>query len=170
MLIEILKELASKNCNIVILGDGEEKYQVKIKEIAQKSSNIHFEFAYNEALSHRIYASADFLLMPSLFEPCGLSQMIAMSYGALPIVHKVGGLKDSVQNYKRFNPQSKKGYGILFEKPHADAFLKSIKEALALFGRKKDYNILIKHNMLCDFSWSKSSELYKKLYKKLLRK
>ena len=105
--------------------------------------------------------------MPSLFEPCGLNQMIAMSYGVLPIVHSVGGLKDSVQNYKRFNAESQKGYGLLFKTPNADSFLKALKEALKLYESKKEYNVLVKHNMLCDFSWSKSAQLYKKLYEEL---
>jgi len=167
LLIETLDELASMYCNIVILGDGEKRYQEAINEIAKRYKNIHFEFIYNESLAHRIYASCDFLLMPSLFEPCGLNQMIAMKYGALPIVHKIGGLKDSVQNYKRFNPKSKKGYGIGFSKANADSFLRSLKEAHTLYDTKREYNLLVKHNMLCDFSWKKSAELYKKLYKKL---
>jgi len=167
LLIEVLESLALESCNIVILGDGEEKYQTQVEAISQKHTNIHFEFKYNEPLSHRIYASSDFLLMPSLFEPCGLNQMIAMSYGALPIVHSVGGLKDSVQNYKRFNAESPKGYGLAFKTPNADSFLKVLKEALKLYGSKKEYNVLVKHNMLCDFSWSQSAQLYKKLYEEL---
>lgn len=167
LLIEVLEKLALQECNIVILGDGEEKYQQAILKIKEDYKNIHFEFTYNEALSHRIYASADFLLMPSLFEPCGLNQMIAMKYAALPIVHKVGGLKDSVQNYKNFNVNSKKGYGILFNRPNADSFLKALTQALLLYKNKREFNKLVKHNMLCDFSWSKSAELYSKLYKQL---
>jgi len=167
LLIEVLPKIASKDCNIAILGDGEEQYQIQIKEMASGYPNIHFEFTYNETLSHQMYASADFLLMPSLFEPCGLNQLIAMRYGAIPIVHKVGGLKDTVQNYKRFNPKSPKGYGILFEKPTASSFMRAISQALELYETKKDYNIVVKHNMNCDFSWSRSAALYTKLYKQL---
>lgn len=167
LLIEVLPKLASKDCNVAILGDGEEHYQKRIQEIALKHSNIHFEFTYNESLSHRMYAAADFLLMPSLFEPCGLNQIITMNYGALPIVHKVGGLKDTVQNYKRFNKNSDKGYGIVFEKATPDTLLRAICKAMELYDTKKDYNTLVKHNMLCDFSWTKSAKLYTKLYKQL---
>lgn len=164
LLIDSLENIASNDCNIAILGDGELYYQDRIKEIAKKYSNIHFEFKYNEVLSHQMYASCDFLLMPSLFEPCGLNQMIAMSYGAIPIVHNVGGLKDTVQNLNRFNTKSNKGYGILFEKASSELFEKAFDKALELYGTKREYNKIVKHNMLCDFSWNHSAKLYSKLY------
>ena len=167
LLIESLEEIALNDCNIAILGDGEIQYQEKIKEIVDRYDNIHFEFKYNEVLSHQMYASADFLLMPSLFEPCGLNQMIAMSYGAIPIVHKVGGLKDTVNDYMLFDKESNKAYGILFEDPSSDSLIFSFNEALALYSTKKDYNKIVKHNMLCDFSWKNSAKLYDKLYKQL---
>ena len=167
LLIDSLEEIALNDCNIAILGDGEIQYQEKIKEIVDRYDNIHFEFKYNEVLSHQMYASADFLLMPSLFEPCGLNQMIAMSYGAIPIVHKVGGLKDTVHDYKLFDKESNKAYGILFEDPSSDSLIYSFNEALALYSTKKDYNKIVKHNMLCDFSWKNSAKLYDKLYKQL---
>ena len=136
-------------------------------KIVNEYDNIHFEFKYNEVLSHQMYAAADFLLMPSLFEPCGLNQMIAMSYGSIPIVHKVGGLKDTVHDYKLFDNKSSKGYGILFEKPSSDSLINSFDEAIKLYSTKKDYNKIVKHNMLCDFSWKNSAEQYVKLYKQL---
>lgn len=167
LLIDSLEEIVLNDCSIAILGDGEIQYQEKIKEIVDRYDNIHFEFKYNEVLSHQMYSSADFLLMPSLFEPCGLNQMIAMSYGAIPIVHKVGGLKDTVHDYKLFDNKSSKGYGILFEDPSSDSLIYSFNEALALYSTKKDYNKIVKHNMLCDFSWKNSAKLYDKLYKQL---
>ena len=167
LLIDSLEEIVLNDCSIAILGDGEIQYQEKIKEIVDRYDNIHFEFKYNEVLSHQMYASADFLLMPSLFEPCGLNQMIAMNYGAIPIVHKVGGLKDTVNDYKLFDKESNKAYGILFEDPSSDSLIYSFNEALALYSTKKDYNKIVKHNMLCDFSWKNSAKLYDKLYKQL---
>ena len=167
LLSSILESLALLDCNVLILGDGEESLQTPLLEVAKKYTNIRLFFEYNEVHSHTIYASADFLLMPSLFEPCGLNQMIAMSYGAIPIVHGVGGLKESVSSYKDFDTKSSQGYGIVFHNPNADAFFEAILEAFALYERKKDYNSLVKHNMQCDFSWSKSAQSYSKLYKKL---
>lgn len=167
LLREILGELAKLSCNIVILGEGEEALQAPIKELSTEHTNIRLYFEYSEVHAHSLYSGADFLLMPSLFEPCGLNQMIAMSYGVLPIVHSVGGLKESVHNFKRFAPESDKGYGILFKKPTKDAFLAAILEAVTLYETKKDYNSLKKHNMAVDFSWSKSAKKYIKLYREL---
>ena len=167
LLIDSLGQIALYECNIAILGDGEKDYQERIANIAKEYDNVHFEFTYNESLSHQMYAASDFLLMPSLFEPCGLNQMIAMSYGAIPLVHKVGGLKDTVNDYKLFDKESSKGYGILFEKPIVDSLINSFDEAIKLYTTKKDYNKIVKHNMLCDFSWKHSAELYSNLYKKL---
>jgi starch synthase len=167
LLIDSLEEMALNECNIAILGDGETLYQEKIKEIVDRYDNIHFEFKYNEVLSHQMYAAADFLLMPSLFEPCGLNQMIAMSYGSIPIVHKVGGLKDTVYDYNLFEKESIKGYGILFDKVLKESLINSFNEAINLYSTKKEYNKIVKHNMLCDFSWKNSAEQYVKLYKQL---
>ncbi|MBN2817282.1 MAG: glycogen synthase [Campylobacterales bacterium] len=168
LLCSAIEKLADFSCNIVILGDGAQKYSDAIKEIAQQHKNIHFEYTYNEALSHRIYASCDFLLMPSLFEPCGLNQLISMSYGSLPIVHKVGGLKDSVSDYKQFKSSSKNSYGILFKDASLDNFMQAIEEGLILYEKKRVYNSLVKHNMQVDFSWKKSAQKYAKIYKELL--
>lgn len=167
LLLESLDYIAGLECNIAILGEGERLYQERFKEKAEHSKNIECIFSYDERRSHLLYAAADFLLMPSLFEPCGLNQMIAMRYGALAVVHRVGGLKESVHNYKYFAPKEDKGYGILFEEANAEALNRSVDEALSLYTTKKEYNRVVKHNMLCDFSWSKSTELYIELYKQL---
>ena len=127
----------------------------------------YLEFGYDEALSHRMYAASDFFVMPSLFEPCGLAQMIAMHYGSMPIVHSVGGLTDTVYDYASFDAKSQKGYGVVFTKPDHHAFLNAVKKALRLYGTKTKYNQIVKHNMLCDFSWKESGELYIKEYEKL---
>jgi len=168
LLEDALEAFASSNINITLLGEGDAKFSKAFEALATKHKNIYFEAAYNEALSHKIYASADFLLMPSLFEPCGLNQMISMSYGALPIVHKVGGLKDSVKSYKRFSKTAKSGYGLLFNKANSSAFINAIKEAQKLYEEKRTYNLIAKHNMSVDFSWNKSAKEYLALYKQIL--
>ncbi|WP_309499839.1 glycogen/starch synthase [Sulfurovum sp.] len=172
LLIEALSKMVLLECNIAILGEGEEKYYDALKIIAEKYSNVHLEFGYDESLSHRMYAAADFLLMPSLFEPCGLAQMIAMHYGQIPIVHHVGGLVDTVYHYEDFNAKTakKKGYGIVFSKPSVSLFLKAIDQALALYKTKKIYyNKVVKYNMLCDFSWNESAKLYVQLYRIMIK-
>lgn len=165
--IDALPDMSLQACNIVVLGDGEAKYHEALEMLAKKHDNIYLESGYDEALSHRMYAASDFFLMPSLFEPCGLAQMIAMHYGSLPIVHSVGGLSDTVYDHALFDSQSQKGYGIVFAKPDQVALLDAVKKALQLYGRKTQYNQIVKHNMLCDFSWRESGELYIKEYEKM---
>ncbi len=167
MLIDALPDMALMACNIVILGDGEVQYHEALETLAKKHDNIYLESGYDEALSHRMYAASDFFLMPSLFEPCGLAQMIAMHYGSMPIVHSVGGLADTVYDHAAFDSKSQKGYGIVFTKPDHHAVLDAVKQALQLYGRKTQYNQIAKHNMLCDFSWRESGKLYIKEYEKL---
>ena len=165
--INALPDIALMACNIVILGEGEIQYHDALKVIAEKYDNIHLEFGYDEALSHRIYAASDFFLMPSLFEPCGLAQMIAMNYGSMPIVHSVGGLADTVHDYAAFYTKSQKGYGVVFNNPDSELFLNAVEKALLLYGTKTRFNKIIKHNMLCDFSWKESAELYIKEYENM---
>ncbi len=169
ILIEALPKLASHQCNISILGQGELNYHDQLKAITWEYNNVHLEFGYDEALSHRMYAAADFLLMPSLFEPCGLNQMIAMHYGAIPVVHHVGGLVDTVHSLKYFDPKSEYGYGIIFTKPTARALLNAFGHALALYENKRTYNKITKHNMKCDFSWQESAKSYHELYQIMIK-
>lgn len=165
--IDALPEMASMGCNIVVLGEGEAQYHDALEAIAQKHDNIYVQFGYDEALSHRMYAASDFFLMPSLFEPCGLAQMIAMQYGSMPIVHSVGGLADTVHDLDAFDPKSQIGYGVVFTKPDTDVLLNAVEKALLLYGTKTRYNKIIKHNMLCDFSWGESAKLYIKEYENM---
>lgn len=165
--IDTLPDMALMACNIVILGDGEAQYHDALKALANKHDNIYLESGYDEALSHRMYAASDFFLMPSLFEPCGLAQMIAMHYGSIPIVHSVGGLADTVHDHAAFDPTSQKGYGVVFSQPDIHACLEAVKQAVRLYGMKSLYQQIVEHNMRCDFSWRESGELYIKEYKNL---
>ena len=170
-MIEALPKIVALECNIAILGEGEGKYHDALKAIADKHHNIYVAFGYDEALSHRMYAAADFFLMPSLFEPCGLAQMIAMHYGSLPIVHHVGGLADTVHNYKDFDAKTAKGYGIVFSEPKAEVhFLKPLIRLLNFTQIKAYYNKIVKHNMRCDFSWQESAKSYLEIYEKITEK
>lgn len=170
LLIEALPNIAAHACNIAILGEGEAKYYTALKAVADRCDNIHLEFGYDESLSHRMYAAADFLLMPSLFEPCGLNQLICMHYGALPLVHGVGGLADTVGDYKRFDAKTGEGYGILFDTPSLNALIKAVDEAMDLYAERIRYNTIVKHNMACDFSWQESARSYLELYTKITQK
>lgn len=168
LLIDVLPKMASSGCNIAILGEGEERYHEALKQLTMKYDNLLVTFGYDEALSHRMYAAADFFLMPSHFEPCGLAQMIAMHYGSIPVVHHVGGLRDTVHKLKDYDPGSKYGFGIAFMRPTARALMNAIGQALALYAEKRNYNRVARHNMACDFSWHESAKSYDALYQSMI--
>jgi len=167
LLIACLPQMAKKPCNIAILGEGESLYRDKIGKIAAKTENIHLCFGYDEALAHRMYAASDFLLMPSLFEPCGLNQLIAMHYGALPVVHRVGGLADTVHPCDACVADADGGCGILFDDPTENAFMEAFDEAMALYGEPERYRALCSHNMKADVSWHHSAAAYAGVYRNI---
>lgn len=121
----------------------------------------------NEGLAHRIYAGADMLLMPSKFEPCGLSQMIAMRYGTLPIVRETGGLRDTVLSY---NEHTNKGNGFTFDQYDVDAMLATIQRATRYYyDHPQVWKMLVHRAMQGDYSWDRSAQQYLALYQKLAR-
>ena len=166
LLIEVLPKMADLECNIALLGEGEERYHEALNAIVKQYKNIHLTFGYDESFSHRMYAASDFLLMPSLFEPCGLNQMIAFSYGTLPIVHRVGGLADTVKRFETYQEDSCAGYGLVFSTPTARSLLSTVKKGCELFENKKYFERISNHNMKCDFSWRESAVAYGTLYEK----
>jgi starch synthase len=161
----ILKDLEA---NFIILGSGEKHYNNLFNHISTQYPNIYIRVGYDESFARKLYASADFLLMPSLFEPCGLNQMICMKYGVLPIVAKTGGLKDSVVDftdvdYKKIDEYI--GIGITYEEHNSFWFLHAIAKAVSLFANSKKFKNISKHNMIVDNSWKHSAHEYIKLYK-----
>lgn len=164
LLIDSLDKILSKELNLVILADGAGTYKHKLENIAEMYENFYLHLGYDEDFSHRIYAGADFLLMPSLFEPCGLNQMIAMRYGAVPIVHAVGGLLDTVHE----DDKECCGEGIVFSELSKEVFISAIDRALDTYKDTKKMKNIIRFNMSCDFSFDKSALLYSKLYNRLL--
>lgn len=145
--------------NVMILGSGEKGVEDQLKHLNYHLSNFALDLGYKEYLSHKIYASADFLLMPSRVEPCGLNQMYAMRYGTIPIVRYTGGLQDTVSDI------STGGAGINFGKANADDAVHAMLRALNIYHDKKFMSELVKNNMNFDFSWEKSAENYLNLYK-----
>lgn len=170
LLINSLKEIALLDINIAILGDGEQKYHKALIKATQKYENVHVRFGYDEQTSRRMYGASDFLLMPSMYEPCGLNQMIAMSYGSIPIVRDVGGLHDSVQSVDSFAMQPEGGFGITFENFQTDEFIDACKRAVSLYQQKQLIRRIKRHNMNQDFSWKSRALEYKKIYHKLTEK
>jgi starch synthase len=145
--------------NFMVLGSGNDYIEARLKEISYVYDNFALDLGYKEHLSHKMYASADFLLMPSRVEPCGLNQMYAMRYGTIPVVTYTGGLKDTVQDI------SSGGSGINFTNPGIDDIVHAVKRAMEIYPDSEEMIQLENSNMNFDFSWDKSAKKYVALYK-----
>ena len=159
-----LEEILGKDpVQIVVLGTGEEKYEKMLRYFANRyPDKLVVSTDYAEALAHKIYASSDAFLMPSLFEPCGLSQLMSMRYGTVPMVRETGGLKDTVTDAGTIG-----GNGFTFKTYDAMDMLDAVKRACALYQEKRKWNALVKRAMLCDFSWNRSAKDYLDLYQEI---
>ena len=160
----VLGELLSEdNVQIVVLGTGEERYENMFRHFAWKyQDKVSANIFYSEPMSHKVYASCDAFLMPSLFEPCGLSQLMSLRYGTVPIVRETGGLKDTVEPYNEFE---KTGTGFSFSNYNAHEMLDTIRYAERIYyDKKRDWNQIAERGMRQDFSWKNSAKQYEELY------
>ena len=169
ILFPTIEELANRGCNIVVLGSGEKQYELELERLrAAYPDKIAIYIGYSDALAHRIYAASDFFMMPSLFEPCGLGQMIAQRYGTLPIVRRTGGLKDSVINYDGGNEDKANGFG--FDHYTSDDMKYTSIYAFDVYHNKPLMNKLTKNAMKTDNSWAKSAMYYYGVYEELVNR
>lgn len=165
LLMCVMEELLSEKVQFVVLGCGDKKYEDFFRWTSYKyPAKVAALITYDRDLSHKIYAGADLLLMPSMVEPCGLAQMIASRYGTVPIVRATGGLRDSITDY-----ESNGGNGFVFENFNAHEMLAAIRRSLALYGDKEAWTKLCGCVMRKDFSWKKSADDYLKVYDELLK-
>ena len=164
---EAMDGIMATGCQFVVLGTGEWRYEDFFRQKAwQYGGRLSAQLAYSEALSRRIYAAADLFLMPSRSEPCGLSQMIAMRYGAVPIVRRTGGLADTV---KSCQVGQEDGTGYLFESYEAGAMLDVIGQATGLYrGDRNGFDTVRRRGMTADFTWDRSAVAYRQIYANLL--
>ncbi|HHT47034.1 MAG TPA: glycogen synthase GlgA [Firmicutes bacterium] len=159
-------ELLGMNTQLIFLGKGEEKYEVFLQQLADSyPDRVSANIIFDDTLARKIYAASDMFLMPSLYEPCGISQLIAMSYGSAPIVRETGGLKDTV---KEFNKFSKEGNGFSFKNYDAFEMLSTIKRAVKLYRDKHIWSKLMKNAVETDYSWKKPAKDYLELYRRML--
>ena len=161
----IWQEILQLDVQMVVLGTGEPRYEELFRYAAQRypdkmSANIFF----GNQLAHNIYAGSDLFLMPSLYEPCGLGQLIALRYGSLPLVRETGGLKDTVLPYNQYTGE---GNGFSFTNYNAQDLLHTLKMAVSLYQRREIWSKLVTNAMQSDFSWYKSAQKYQNLYKRL---
>lgn len=159
----MMDELCQLDVQLVVLGTGEERYENMFRHFAWKyPEKVSANIFYSEALSHKIYASCDSFLMPSLFEPCGLSQLMSLRYGTVPIVRETGGLKDTVIPYNEYEGT---GTGFSFANYNAHEMMDSIKYAMSVYyDKKREWNKIIDRAMSADFSWKASAKKYEEMY------
>ena len=159
----VMDELCSDDMQLVVLGTGDERYENMFRHYDWKyHDRVSAQIYYSEEMSHRIYAGCDAFLMPSLFEPCGLSQLMALRYGTVPIVRETGGLRDTVQPYNEFENT---GTGFSFANYNAHEMLGSVRYAKYIYyNKRREWNKIIDRDMAADFSWGTSAAKYQELY------
>jgi len=158
--IKALEKSEDPKAQFIILGVGDPVWEAKFKELAKDRPDVSAQIVFDTDLAREIYAGSDFLLVPSKYEPCGLIQMIAMWYGTLPIVHGVGGLRDSVADGVT---------GFVFDRYSEGALREAVSKALRVYSRKDRLGTMIKNAMQEDFSWGKSADKYKALYERAIK-
>ena len=162
LVLHILEELLREDVQVVILGTGDKEYEVIFSEMARRHDNLVALIKFDRVISKKMYASADIFIMPSKSEPCGLAQMIACSYGTVPIVRSVGGLYDSIKPWG-----TEGGNGFRFDNYNAHELLYSIKNAVSLYREPKEWAKIVLAAKKSDFTWKNSAEKYIKIYNKL---
>ena len=157
-------EIRGLDADIIILGTGEKRYEDFFTWISYNSKNIRARIEYSTELCNKVYAGADMFLMPSRFEPCGLSQLIAMRYGTVPIVRATGGLENTVVGYPLEGAT-----GFKFFNYNAHDMLGAIKYAIDIYNDKKEWKKIVKNAMNAEFTWEKSAVKYENLYEALMK-
>jgi len=168
LIAHILEELLILDVQLVVLGTGDIQFEDLFRYYAHLyPSKLSANITFDSALAKKIYAGSDIFLMPSLFEPCGLSQLISMRYGTIPIVRETGGLKDTVTPYNEFEGT---GTGFGFKNYNAHELLETLKYALKIYEKKEQWDKLVKNAMERKSSWANAAKQYKKIYKALIDK
>ncbi|GIW72415.1 MAG: glycogen synthase 2 [Planctomycetota bacterium] len=167
LLLEALDEIMAHGVGLVVLGHGEPELERALHQRAERyPGRMVVRIGYDEPLAHRIFAGADLLLMPSRYEPCGLSQMQAMRYGTVPVVRRTGGLADTVEPVGR--DATERGTGFVFEDADPKALADAVARALALWPERRLFRSVVQRGMRRDWSWARAAAQYEKLYRELV--
>ena len=167
LIIDVLPKLLAEGCQIAILGSGMPHYEESLKLLAARyPTQLSVTIGYDESLAHKIEAGVDIFMMPSAFEPCGLNQLYSLRYGTVPVVHAVGGLKDSINDIALIKEDTDAN-GVLFHNFSATAFYAALQHAIECFQNKRVWKKLQDNGMASDLSWQNSAQEYLTLYKKL---
>ena len=167
LVVRMMDELLQhEDFQFVLLGTGDKVYEDWFKGLAWRFPNkVSVNILFNNQLAQRIYASSDIFLMPSNYEPCGIGQLIALRYGAIPVVRETGGLKDTVQNYDKY---ANTGNGFVFSNYNAHEMMYALKHALSMYGNFEIWSKIESNAMTADYSWKESAREYIELYNKLI--
>ncbi|MBF0709882.1 MULTISPECIES: glycogen synthase GlgA [unclassified Gemella] len=167
LVLHVADEILNTGAQLVVLGTGASAYEDALRAIeARRPDRARALIMFSNEVSSKVYSSCDMLLMPSKTEPCGLSQLISMRYATIPVVHSVGGLKDTVEAY---NPKTKKGRGFTFQSYNAHDMLGAVERAVDLFYKHKgDWKQLMSNAITYDVSWKKSAKKYMEIFNSLI--
>ncbi len=159
----VLERALEKNVQFLILGTGAKEYEDRLRNLGDRYNNLAALIAFDTGLSHRIEGAADFFLMPSRYEPCGLNQLFSLRYGAIPLVHRVGGLADTVMDLV----EEEKATGILMDKLTPEELLRAMDRAEELWKNQELYRAVQSRGMKKRFDWKLSTKKYEKVYHNL---
>jgi starch synthase len=155
-----LEAILELGCQVIVLGLGDPTYIEALSKLtARRSSQLAAVFRFDEHLAHLIYAGSDFFLMPSVFEPCGLSQMISMTYATVPLAYKTGGLADTIDHGRN---------GLLFDHYTSDQFMAMINESLSIYNDCERFHSMRRECLATDFTWKESAKAYRMVYEGLM--
>ncbi len=166
LIMATFEELLQEDVQFVVLGAGDHRYEHFFNDKAYwHPDKVKVWIGYDDSLARRIYAGSDMFAMPSQFEPCGLSQLIALRYLSVPIVRETGGLKDTVQAYNEYTGE---GNGFSFANYNAHDYMHTVRRALAFYRDEKSWNRIVSNASKEDYSWGRSAKAYISLYTELL--
>jgi starch synthase len=158
--------LSETRVSFALLGSGDAGISAEVRRLADAyPTRVSFTNGYDETLAHEIFAGCDLTLVPSRYEPCGLTQMYALRYGTIPVVRATGGLADTIQHY---DPVSGTGNGSVFRDADVGGVLWGVRTALGWFADREAWSRLIANAMAADFSWEKQAPHYEELYRSLV--
>ena len=167
LVLAALPELVRQPLQVVLLGSGRREWEEALRRAARHHADrLAVRIGFDEGLAHRIEAGADVFLMPSRFEPCGLNQLYSLRYGTVPVVRRVGGLADTVEDFDGW----RRGTGFVFEEYTPRALLSAVRRALELFRDKRAWHAMMRRGMALDHSWARSAEQYRALYQSLVER
>ena len=169
LIVDILPKLLELDVQMVVLGSGDPQYHADLTDLrARYSDKLAVQLGFHDPLAHRIEAGADLMLMPSRYEPCGLTQLYSLRYGTVPVVRRTGGLADTVVPYLPASSSQETATGFTFVLPGPEVFLSTVLLALQVYRDKEEWLRLVRRGMQQDFSWQRSAKQYVELYERTL--